>query len=417
MKFTSLLKRFAKSEKGNVAIMFGLSVVPLMAAAGVAIDFARFSTVQTQLQGALDAGSLAAALARNKSDGQRSQIGNDTFIANMKHGEVTNIAAHVNFIVKQGTVVANANLDLPTSLLAVIGINTMDVAVKSEVNIPPDKKAEIAFVLDYSGSMADMSGAEVKYIAMKKAATKLIDDIIKDNADKVKFALVPFSHHVYTNLPNADVLGKGNTGSWVGCTQDRQYPFNLSDTTPGVNPDTKWGQPNAPDHAAWGCNGYATHHLKIRALTDDFDGLKSQLAAMTPYAYTHVPLGVEFGYNVLSPNEPFTEGVSYADKTTQKYMVVLTDGTQTEPAFGPGSVRNVAQGDTNLTDLCSNAKASGITIITLAFDLDDSSQRQRLQTCASNPATDFFVATTSAEMAQAFESITNGISSQAFLSK
>jgi hypothetical protein len=173
----------------------------------------------------------------------------------------------------------------------------------------------------------------------------------------------------------------------------------------------------APDHAGSGCQGYIDHNLKIRALSNDFAGMKSQLASMTPYAWTHVALGVEFGYHVLSDNAPYSEGVSYSKKDTQKYMVVLTDGAQTEPAFGPGSTRDVAQGNKNLEALCSNAKASGITIITLAFDLDDSNQRKRLQSCSTDPTTDFFVANTSAEMAQAFQTITQGISGEAFLSK
>ena len=157
--------------------------------------------------------------------------------------------------------------------------------------------------------------------------------------------------------------------------------------------------------------------MKLQPLTNDFSSLKVQLADMTPYAYTHVALGVEFGYHVLSPNAPFSEGVSYANKKTQKYMIVLTDGEQTEPAFGPGGTRTVEQGNSNLEALCRNAKASRITMMTVAFDLDDSSQRQRLQDCATDPVENFFVAKDSHEMEQAFQSITNAISSQAFLSK
>ena len=156
---------------------------------------------------------------------------------------------------------------------------------------------------------------------------------------------------------------------------------------------------------------------KLVPLTKDFASLKSQMGVMTPYAYTHVALGVEFGYHVLSPNAPYAEGVSYTNKKTQKYMIVLTDGEQTEPAFGPGGTRSVAQGDSNLEMLCSNAKASGITMLTVAFDLDDSSQRARLKGCASDEKEDFFVANSSDEMAQAFQTITAAISSQVFLSK
>jgi Flp pilus assembly protein TadG len=416
-----LFKRFLKSQSGNVAIFFGLSLVPMVVAAGVAIDMSRVSATHTQIQAALDSAALSAAVAKDATEAQRIQIGKDAFAANMNQSEGRSLKPILTFTISSTSVVAHGDAILPTSFMSVIGIDEMNIAVGSTVDIPGTKKAEIAFVLDYSGSMDEVSGTEVKYIAMKKAATKLIDDLSKDNPTKVKFALVPFSHHVYTSLPNAYVLGKGAVGTWTGCTQDRQYPYNSTDATPSVVPllvpESQWGQAMAPDHAAWGCKGYTDHNLKLRALTNDFIGLKAQLASMTPYAWTHVPLGVEFGYQVLSPNGAYSGAVSYKDKTTQKYMVVLTDGTQTEPAFGPGGVRTVAQGDDNLVELCTHAKASGITMITLAFDLDDSSQRQRLQTCASDPATNFFVATTSDEMAKAFDAITQGISQQAFLSQ
>jgi von Willebrand factor type A domain len=323
----------------------------------------------------------------------------------------------VSFSVDDKSVKARVDSKVPTTMLAAAGITEMDVGTSSEVTIPENKKAEIALVLDYSGSMGDVAGTEVKYVAMRAAAIKLIDDIVKDNADKVKFALVPFSHHVYSTLPNEYVLGQGSSGNWTGCTQDRQYPFNLTDATPSASAESLWGQAIAPDHAAWGCAGYVSRNLKIAPLTDNFTNIKSQISSMTPYAYTHVPLGVEFGYHVLSPNAPYTEGVSYADKGTNKYLVVLTDGAQTEPAFGPGAVRTVAQGNSNLETICNKVKASGIIVISVAFDLDDTSQHERLKNCATNGAENFFVANNSADVGKAFEAITNAITAQAFLSK
>ncbi len=416
--FKTAFHAFKAAQKGTVAITFALSIVPICVAAGAAIDFARYVAVETQLGAALDAASLAAAAASGKTDAQREQIGKDVFAANIEGGAATGLATNLSLKAKGKSIVGEVHADMTTTLMAVVGVTNVDVAARSEVGIPSPKKAEVAMVLDYSGSMADAAGGQIKYIAMRDAATKLIDTLTKDDPTKVKFALVPFSHQVYTTLPSDYVAGKGNGGTWTGCTQDRLYPLNTSDATPNVNDDaTKWGQAMAPDHAAWGCNGYVSNHLTLRSLTNDFAGLKTQLAAMKPYAYTHVPLGVEFGYHVLSPNAPYGEGVSYSDTSTKKFMVVLTDGTQTEPAFGPGGIRTVAQGDANLEQVCSNVKASGITVITLAYDLDDSTQRQRLQNCASDPTKNFFVVNSGADLAAAFSSITAAISQQVYLSR
>ena len=120
---------------------------------------------------------------------------------------------------------------------------------------------------------------------------------------------------------------------------------------------------------------------------------------------------------MLSDNAPFEEGVSYDDEETQKFMVVLTDGAQTEPAFGPGSTRTVAQGEANLEALCTNAKAKGITMITIAYDLDDNSTTTRLKNCATDPDTNFFVASSGAAVAGAFDNIKTLITAQVFISK
>ena len=67
-KFPSLVKRFGTNQKGNVAIMFALSAVPMFLAAGACIDYARYSSNETKLQSALDSAALSAASARDLSN-------------------------------------------------------------------------------------------------------------------------------------------------------------------------------------------------------------------------------------------------------------------------------------------------------------------------------------------------------------
>jgi hypothetical protein len=138
---------------------------------------------------------------------------------------------------------------------------------------------------------------------------------------------------------------------------------------------------------------------------------------MTPYAWTHIGLGVEFGFHLLSDNVPFTPGVSYDDKITKKIMIVLTDGAQTEPAFGPRGSRTVSQGESNLEALCENAKAKGITMMTIAYDLADSTTRSGLRNCSTDPTRNFFVATDTSALASAFDDFRNAITAQVFISK
>ena len=421
MQICSKLQRFVKNfgtcQKGSIAVMYAVSAIPIFVAAGSAVDYIRYLANVTELQAALDSAALAAAATPEATDAERLALAEATFTRNLEGGDLAGEAITRSFDIQNEAVVAKADMDMATSLMQFANIDSMKLSVGTEISVPENKNAEIALVLDYSGSMNELIAGGVKYVAMKTAAKDLISDLQAANPDKVKFALVPFSHHVYGTFDKSYILGQSGSGTWTGCTQDRKYPYNLTDATPTADNNTKWGHPQAPVHISSGCGAYPSQHLIMKPLTNDFSSLKSQLDIMTPYSWTNISLGVEFGFHMLSDNAPFEEGVSYDDKETQKFMVVLTDGAQTEPAFGPGGIRTVAQGEANLEALCTNAKAKGITMITIAYDLDDNATTNRLKNCASDPNKNFFVATSAAAVAGAFDNIKTLITAQVFVSK
>jgi Flp pilus assembly protein TadG len=411
-----LYRSFAASQAGTTAVLFALSIVPLLLAGGAAIDYMRYATAQTKLQAALDSGALAVAVAATLTASDRMSAGEETFGRNISAAGIDPGTVDFEFKLNGKTVTASASFDLPAGLMRLGGLSKLAVSAATEISIPEHKKAEVALVLDYSGSMAEVSAGQVKYVAMRNAAKKLISDLEASNPNKVKFGLVPFSHHVYVTLPKEHVAGQAGTGNWTGCTQDRKYPHNLTDATPTSDNATKWGHPHAPVHASEGCGHYAPNGLKVAPLTDDFQALRTQLDIMTPYAWTHIALGAEFGFHLLSPNAPFTGAAPYDSASTNKFLVILTDGRQTEPAFGPG-LRKIAQGESNLEAICDNAKAAGITVLTVAYDLEDEATRTRLSNCASDPATDFLIAEDSSDIATAFAEIQKQITAQVFISR
>ncbi len=418
-RVTGSVRRFARCARGDTAVVFAMSLIPVMLVVGAAFDYSRASDFKTRLQSALDSGALAAAAATKLNDGERAKMALAAFNVNFITHATAGLKAKPKIKIGQDTISMSVNVDYPTTFMRIVGYKSINVGGSVDVSIPQEKKAEIALVLDYSGSMTEVSGGKVKYIAMREAATKLVDDL-SDNgkSKKVEFGLVPFSHHVYVSLPGEDVVGGIAGKTWTGCTQDRRYPYNLSDETPIAGNDaSKWGQPIAKVHASSGCNGYVANGLVVRPISDDFAGVKAQLQAMHPYAWTHIALGFEFGWHLLSPNAPFTGTAPYNDGKTMKVLVLLTDGQQTEPAFGPGSIRNVTQGESNLENECSNAKAEGVTVITVAFDLHDATTRNRLQGCASDPDKYFFIAEDDAQLASAFEQIRSALRTAIYISK
>ncbi len=419
LTFRSLARRFgsfASHQKGTTAITFALSIVPVLLAMGAAVDYARYSVARTAMQAALDSGALAVATASSLPDAKREKAGSDTFEANLENTGIRPSDVNYSFTLTGNRVSASARYPMASGFMQIAGLTNFAVDVETEITLPSGRKAEVVLVLDYSGSMEEKSGGQVKYVAMKNAAKKLVTDLETSNPKKIKVGLVPFSHHVYLTMPEKYIMGKTGSGNWTGCVQDRPHPANLTDATPGTDNKTKWGQPFAKVHEKLGCAAYAPNKLKVAPLTDDFSGIRAQLEAMRPYQYTHIALGAEFGYHLLSPNEPFTEGAAYTDKGVRKIMVLLTDGRQTEPAFGDGS-RTVGNGESNLEKICQNMKDSGITIVTIAFDLRDKDTRKRLRDCSSNPDKDFHVAEESSDIAAAFEDIKQQIVAQVFISR
>ena len=57
--FRGATRRFASSRDANVATIFALACIPLIAAVGIAVDYARVSRAHSHMQDALDATTLA----------------------------------------------------------------------------------------------------------------------------------------------------------------------------------------------------------------------------------------------------------------------------------------------------------------------------------------------------------------------
>jgi Flp pilus assembly protein TadG len=205
MQVCSKLQRFVKNfgacQKGSIAILYAMSAIPVFVAAGSAIDYVRYFNNTTELQAALDSAALAAAATPEATDTERLALAEATFLRNLEGGDLAGESITRNFDIQSNAVVAAADMNMTTSLMQFAGIKKMKLSVGAEIAVPENKNAEIALVLDYSGSMNDSIAGGVKYVAMRNAAKDLISDLEAANPDKVNFALVPFSHHVYGTLP------------------------------------------------------------------------------------------------------------------------------------------------------------------------------------------------------------------------
>ena len=179
------LRRWVGDRSGNVAMMFGLCIAPLMIAIGAGIDLSNQSRVQQKLAGTVDA--IALASAREYRDREhRDEIAQRFLDANMTDDygpgvQVTSL--DVNFDDDADEVTVSMQATMPTLMLGVAGIDSVNLSARSKVSYEGhvSEPVSIAMVLDVSGSMS-WNG---KIYTLRNAATHLLDQLAAADPDDV----------------------------------------------------------------------------------------------------------------------------------------------------------------------------------------------------------------------------------------
>jgi Flp pilus assembly protein TadG len=283
---------------------------------------------------------------------------------------------------------------------------------------------------------------------------------------------------------------------WGGCVETRPYPYDVKDTTASVaTPDTLIVPMFAPDEpgyysgSSWtNPSGFGNNYLDdnsglcttnasnsnnttrleaqgrtckykegsgktirwritptqalgpnascttkpILAMTRDETSLKNHIDSLAANGNTNIHEGVMWGWRVLSPKEPFTEGrTPTTARPLRKIMIVMTDGENTYTtssnvnqstyaAYGyiaenrlgvstnNATAIKTAQ-DTRTLQACTNAKADDqIVIYTIGFTVTAEATLTMLKNCATSAA-HFYKAEDNNMLLEAFQQIAKDI--------
>ncbi|MDX2159466.1 MAG: pilus assembly protein [Hyphomicrobiaceae bacterium] len=398
----AFLSRASRDRSGAAAIVFALSAMLVLGGVGLSIDGARLYGVQHRLQQALDSAVLAAA-RRAATDGTTEQVEAtfNSFFAATEVAQDIPIRSVVPDTSRPRRVWAGVVADVPMVLMPILGFRTAEVRAQSMAEFG-FTRLEIALALDNTGSM---EGAKLD--ALKQSALRLVDTLLSKGpgGDAVRFALVPFGQYV-----NVGVDRRGSTwltvppddssSTWNGCVGSRASPLNVQDSSydariPGI--------PNAFCPSP------------IQPLTSARSVLAAAIGDMVATGATYIPAGVMWGWRVLSTGEPFSE--SAGDRTApdgdriNKILILMTDGANTRSATFPGhDGTDTEAANQHTATACANAKATGIGIYTIAFDVTDATVKAMLTSCASAPGR-FFDASDSAQLDAAMQAIGQQLSS------
>jgi hypothetical protein len=146
-------------------------------------------------------------------------------------------------------------------------------------------------------------------------------------------------------------------------------------------------------------------------LTTNYAGLRTNIEAMAAAGSTNIPMGLVWGWHLLSPNGPFRDGAAYSNAggAVTKAVVLMTDGDNLVDGWTYSGIGYALQNRVGTTSadaatltarlnarqalLCSNMKASGIVIYTVRVE-QTASDPTLMRDCATSP--DFFFDVSSA---------------------
>jgi Flp pilus assembly protein TadG len=425
-----LLARFGRDQRGNIAVMFALSLVPMLGFVGSAVDYSRATMVKGRLQSAVDATALKLTRdGENLSETDREAMATRYFNAVFDKQD-TQGAPKLALATTEQRVTLTANTNLAAVFMPLLGITKMDVSA-SAVSTYDKTKIELALVLDNTGSM-DWSG---KMTALKNAListdpttgkkTGILPQIAGMNAQRprIKVAIVPFDTQVNVGtsfagtdfvwkqggkFKHVDWLGFKGEGSdfnfsgaatandkWKGCVTDRQNPKDTSADVPVLS-QTETLYPAA--NCATGKLG------ALQPLTGDQTLLTNAVNAMQPSGMTNVAIGFHWGLRMLqNGTTPFGLGAATGTAGVKKYLVLLTDGDNTQNRFGDAQYKI----DDRTKAMCSTVKAApeNITVYTVRVI---EGNKSLLQDCASSTK-NYYEVNSSNDIAKAFQAILDDI--------
>lgn len=429
-----IFNQYSKDTKGNVALMFAISLLVFIGVIGSAIDYARLVSTHSKVQNLADSLTLAAAIGLQHE--QYDETGLDEFAGiylaqsdagdlqpewNMEGGEI-------NFTLKT------------TQDMIFMGIfNQSEKIVEATATVPvfKAKNFNVALVLDTTLSMTG-----TRMLSLKRAANEMIDVIRKSDSDDTYVSVVPFSEMVKipTSYGNASWFNKPadktvnqnliDLNLSIGCRiettgEKRQRvcdhtvlnTVTLNVTWNGCMISRNFGYHNVPEFSAERLQGVtrtgycSDDRNMISPMTNNMDTVAATVDAMVPHSETYIPGGLIWGWRTLQPEAPLTE-IAQAPSNSQKVMIVMTDGANSNSLGNPvpwseglfHDESDVDAANTLTSELCEDIKNDDVEIYTIALEVNDAATVTMMQNCATS-VSHFYDVNNASGLSKVFEDI------------
>ncbi len=427
-QFSKTLGELRRDRHGNFALVFALMALPLLLAAGTAVDLTHAYTDRTEMANALDAAVLSTAKAL--SDASIGQTEAEDYLQRMFAGNLVSTSLSsakfavgpVDFDAATNTLKAKVSYDYKVSFGVFGSAGSFPLVAKSAATFG-NGRAEVAMAFDLTGSMQG-----TKLTELKTAAVNGIEKLLGANTpgdERIRIAAIPYAAAVNVGPDLAKFVyaddGKPDTVAPVYDPANPATPKKkVSDTCATERKGSDQFSDDAPDKGMINRDGRLDPKdpcpsARIVPLTADQDKLENEIKSFTASGTTAGHIAIQWAWYMLSSKWasflPDGTGAAPADPKLHKYAIIMTDG-EFNTAYAGIKGNNVTSqpgaSSDDAVSLCTKMKADGIEIFTIGFDLKKQSAIDTLRACASPASggvTYFYNAATGAELDSVYQDI------------
>lgn len=446
-------------------VIFGVFMfLVIILVGGIATDLMRHEATRARLQGAVDRSVLAAASMTQRRD--PATVARDYFKTTRMSARYT--AAQVART-NGRQVSANAQATTNTFFMRLLGVDSLSVPARSVAReLVPN--VEISLVLDISGSMRFSN----RMTNLRPAAQSFVRNVLSTHGGTdTSINLVRYAGSTNPGREMFDYLrGERYPAATIGSGRGaRPFPnvsscLELPSSAMRNTALPPPGLAQVPHFVNWAIDssvmdwGWCPRdEAAIIYASNSATQLNNAIGSMKMHDGTGTQIAMKWAVSLLDPGtQPAfahlaTRGLvpaanrsrpaAWTDRETAKYIVLMTDGEITEQPRPKNAVQDLndtvelerstrrdtdrhylpnrgadesarrQSRDSNVNDfyaLCAAAKARGITIFTIAFQIDPAiaaTVRQQMGTCASSP--NHFFEPNGAEISSVFNMIAGQI--------
>ena len=361
------IRRFAAGERGSVAPIFGLALIPITLSVGAAVDYSVANRAKSQFDAAADSAALSAvsktAMSTTAKSAKKTALNMfNAYATTMTRATLSQVKATVTDTNGERTAVVSYTASAPTAFLGMVGFNKISIKGSSTAVSGLLTYIDFYLLLDNTPSMGI------------GATTADINKMVANTSDKCAFAC-----HDLSASPN-DYYGLAKKlGVQMRIDVMRQATQRLMDTASATQAVS--GQFRMAIYT-FGSSAQNAGLTTVQSLTSNLSTAKTTASAIdlmtVPYQNYASDTGTNFPDVLTAINNAVPTPGNGTSGSPLKYLFFVSDGVSDRVNGSPGCSKTITNGsdpqtgknyvrcqEPLITSYCDTIKNRGVKIAVL----------------------------------------------------